>query len=300
VQTEVSLQAVSLRGGGRIDGQFLCLLLPPLLTLLVLFVAPISLMAAYSFWTTDQNYMVQEQLQLTQYERVFSDPLYLQTLLSSAWMALLTTLGSLALALPLAYFIVRFVPPRWRVLLVLALIVPGWVSVLIRTYSWNLVIGESGLLNWALTSFGLIDAPVKLLFTKTSVVIGLIYIYLPYMLVPIYAAIERLDDAVLEAAENLGADPFRRFIYVTLPLIAPGILAGCVITFIPAVGEYVVPNMLGGLKGVMFGNLITTAFSNFNWPLGAALSMVLLVSILACLLIVGRFLDVNRNMLGRQ
>jgi len=286
--------------GGRVDGQFLWLLLPPLLTLLVLFVAPISLMAIYSFWTTDQNYLVQQQLQLTQYERVFSDPLYLQTLLSSAYMALLTTLGSLALALPLAYFIVRFVPLRWRVLLVLALIVPGWVSVLIRTYSWNLVIGESGLMNWALTSLGLIDEPIKLLFTKASVVIGLVYIYLPYMLVPIYAAIERLDDAVLEAAENLGADPFRRFIYVTLPLIAPGILAGCVITFIPAVGEYVVPNMLGGLKGMMYGNLITTAFSNFNWPLGAALSVVLLVSILVCLLIVGRFLDVNRNMLGRQ
>ncbi len=286
--------------GRQSRGPFLCLLLPPLLTLLVLFVAPISLMAVYGFWTTDQNYLIQEHLQLTQYQKIFSDPLYLDTLAASAYMALLTTLGSLALALPVAYFIVRFVPLRWRVLLVLALIVPGWVSVLIRTYSWNLVIGESGLMNWALLSFGLVDEPIKLLFTKTSVVIGLVYIYLPYMLVPIYASIERLDEAVLEAAENLGADPFRRFVYVTLPLIAPGILAGCVITFIPAIGEYVVPNMLGGLKGMMYGNLITTAFSNFNWPLGAALSMVLLASILACLLIVGRFLDVNRNMLGQR
>ncbi|MDY0883587.1 ABC transporter permease [Dongia soli] len=271
-----------------------------MLTLIVLFVAPISLMAIYSFWTTDENYLVQQQIQLTQYQAIFSDPIYLGTLVSSAYMALLTTLASLALALPLAYFIVRFVPVRWRVLLVLALIVPGWVSVLIRTYSWNLVIGESGLLNWALGSLGFIDEPIKLLFTKASVVIGLVYIYLPYMLVPIYASIERLDDSVLEAAENLGADPVRRFIYVTLPLIAPGILAGCVITFIPAIGEYVVPNMLGGLKGMMYGNLITTAFSDFNWPLGAALSMVLLASILACLLIVGRFLNINRNLLGQQ
>jgi ABC-type spermidine/putrescine transport system permease subunit I len=283
-----------------VHGQFACLLLPPLLTLLILFVAPISLMATYGFWAIDENYLIQQSLQLTQYKKIAGDPLYLGTLASSAGMALLTTVGSLALALPLAYYIVRFVTPRWRVLLVLALIVPGWVSVLIRTYSWNLVIGEAGLMNWLLMSAGLIDEPVKLLFTKTSVIIGLIYIYLPYMLVPIYASIERLDNSVLEAAENLGADPFRRFLYITLPLIAPGIVAGCVITFIPAVGEYVVPNMLGGLKGMMYGNLITTAFSNFDWPFGAALSMVLLASILACLLIVGRFLDVNRSMLGHE
>lgn len=280
--------------------QLACLLLPPLLTLLILFVAPISLMAAYGFWAIDDNYLIQQSLQLTQYERIANDSLYLGTLASSAGMALMTTIGSLALALPLAYYIVRFVPPRWRVLLVLALIVPGWVSVLIRTYSWNLVIGEAGLMNWLLLSSGLIDEPIKLLFTKAAVVIGLIYIYLPYMLVPIYASIERLDNSVLEAAENLGAGPFRRFIHITLPLIKPGIVAGCVITFIPAVGEYVVPNMLGGLKGMMYGNLITTAFSNFDWPFGSALSMVLLASILACLLIVGRFLDINRSMLGHE
>ncbi|MET2832913.1 ABC transporter permease [Mesorhizobium shangrilense] len=281
-------------------GQLACLLVPPLLTLLVLFVAPISLMAVYGFWATDENYLIQQSLQLTQYEKIVHDPLYLGTLVSSAGMALMTTVGALLLALPLSYYLVRFVSPRWRVLLVLALIVPGWVSVLIRTYSWNLVIGEAGLMNWLLLSTGVINEPIRLLFTKTSVVIGLVYIYLPYMLVPIYASIERLDESLLEAAENLGAGPFRRFLHVTLPLISPGIVAGCVITFIPAVGEYVVPNMLGGLKGMMYGNLITTAFSNFDWPLGAALSMVLLASILACLLIVGRFLDVNRSVLGRE
>lgn len=290
-------------GTGRVTGehgQLACLLLPPLLTLLILFVAPISLMAVYGFWAIDDNYLIQQSLQLTQYEKIVHDPLYMGTLLSSAGMALMTTIGSLILALPLAYYVVRFVSARWRILLVLALIVPGWISVLIRTYSWNLVIGEAGLMNWVLLSTGLIDEPVRLLFTKTAVVIGLIYIYLPYMLVPIYASIERLDDSVLEAAENLGAGPVRRFVHVTLPLIAPGIVAGCVITFIPAVGEYVVPNMLGGLKGMMYGNLITTAFSNFDWPFGSALSMVLLVSILACLLIVGRFLDLNRSVLGHD
>lgn len=281
-------------------GQLACLLVPPLLTLLILFVAPISLMAIHSFWAINDDYLVEHSLQLTQYEKIVADPLYLGTLADSAGMALMTTIGALALSLPLAYFLVRFVPPRLRVLLVLALIVPGWVSVLIRTYSWNLVIGEAGLMNWLLLSAGLIEEPVQLLFTKAAVVIGLVYIYLPYMLVPIYAAIERLDDSVLEAAENLGAGPARRFAFITLPLITPGIIAGCVITFIPAMGEYVVPNMLGGLQGVMFGNLITTAFSNFDWPFGSALSMVLLGSILACLLIVGRFLNINRSMLGQE
>lgn len=280
--------------------QLAFLLLPPLLTLLVLFVAPISLLAVYGFWALDDNYNIQETFQLTQYRKIANDPLYIGTLLTSAGMALMTTVGALLLALPLAYYIVRFVSPRWRALLVLALIVPGWVSVLIRTYSWNLVIGESGLMNWLLLSVGIVDEPIKLLFTKASVIIGLIYIYLPYMLVPIYASIERLDNSILEAAENLGAGPVRRFIYVTLPLIAPGIVAGCIITFIPAIGEYVVPNMLGGLKGMMYGNLITTAFSNFDWPFGSALSMVLLASILACLLVVGRFLNVSRSMLGQE
>lgn len=289
--------------GGKASGergQLAWLILPPLLTLIILFLAPISLMAVYGFWAIDDNYLIQQTLQLTQYEKIARDPLYMGTLASSAVMALATTIGALVLALPLAYYIVRFVSPRWRVMLVLALIVPGWVSVLIRTYSWNLVIGEAGLMNWLLLSSGLIDEPVRLLFTKASVVIGLIYIYLPYMLVPIYASIERLDNSVLEAAENLGAGPLNRFVRITLPLIAPGIIAGCIITFIPAIGEYVVPNMLGGLKGMMYGNLITTAFSSFDWPFGAALSMVLLASILACLLIVGRFLDIDRSLLGRS
>ncbi|MEA2780355.1 MAG: spermidine/putrescine transport system permease protein [Rhodospirillaceae bacterium] len=271
-------------------------LLPPLVTLVCLFLIPICLMAVYSLWAMDDNYQIQTVLQLTQYRKIFSEPLYLQVLGISAYMALLTTIGCLMLALPLAYFIARFVPAKWRVLLVVALIIPGWVSVLIRTYAWTLVIGESGLLNWFLISLGLIKEPVGLLFTKTAVVIGLMYIYLPYMMVPIYAAIERLEQPLLEAAENLGAGPIRRFTRITLPLISPGIIAGCVITFIPALGEYLVPNLLGGLQGTMYGNLITTSFLSFNWPLGAALSVVLLAGVLACLLAVARFADLNRSL----
>jgi ABC-type spermidine/putrescine transport system permease subunit I len=164
----------------------------------------------------------------------------------------------------------------------------------------NLVLGESGLLNWALESANLIARPLEILFTETAVVIGLVYIYLPYTMVPIYAAIERLDPALLEAAENLGAGPVERFLRIVLPLIKPGIIAGCVITFIPALGEYLVPNLLGGLQGIMFGNLIATAFQNFNWPLGSALSVVMLASILLILLALFQLGERSRSFIGEE
>lgn len=272
------------------------LLLPPLAALLVLFVAPLLLMLAYSFWSVNDDYQLVRTMSLVQYEKVLREPIYLGTLLGSAWLAFMTTLVCLALALPLGYFIVRFVPPRWRVLLIVGLIIPGWISILIRTYSMNLVLGESGLLNWLLLAAGLVAAPLNILFTKTAVVLGLVYIYLPYTLVPIYAALERLDPALLEAAENLGASPARRFLRVTLPLIMPGIVAGAVITFIPALGEFLVPNLLGGLQGTMYGNLIATAFRSFDWPLGSALSVVLLAAVLACLWAFSRLANLRQTL----
>jgi ABC-type spermidine/putrescine transport system permease subunit I len=276
---------------------FWTLLLPPLAMLLALFVAPLALMFVYSFWSVNNDYQLVRSVSLMQYAKVFREPIYLDTLLGSAWMALLTTMICLLLSLPLAYFIARFVPPKWRVLLIVGLIIPGWISILIRTYSMNLVIGESGLLNWLLLTSGLVAEPVKILFTQTAVVLGLVYIYLPYTLVPIYAALERLDPRLLEAAENLGADPPRRLLRITLPLIFPGIVAGAVITFIPALGEYLVPNLLGGLQGTMYGNLIATAFLSFDWPLGSALSVVLMGSVLVFLWLVARFGKLGRGLL---
>jgi ABC-type spermidine/putrescine transport system permease subunit I len=276
---------------------FWTLLLPPLAALTILFVAPLVMMFVYSFWSVNNDYQLVRSMSLMQYEKVFREAIYLGTLLGSAWMALLTTLVCLALSLPLAYFIARFVPRKWRVLLIVGLIIPGWISILIRTYSMNLVIGESGLLNWLLLASGLVAEPVKILFTKTAVVLGLVYIYLPYTMVPIYAALERLDPRLLEAAENLGANPFRRFIRITLPLILPGIVAGAVITFIPALGEYLVPNLLGGLQGTMYGNLIATAFLSFDWPLGSALSVVLMAGVLALLWVVTRVAKLDRGLL---
>ena len=274
------------------------LLLPPLLTLTMLFVLPILFTAAYSFWSVNNDYQLVQELTLDQYAAVLGDPLYRDTLLNSVFMAFATTVVSVSIGVPLAWAMSRSFSPRTRILLIVGLILPGWVSVLIRTYSMNLVIGESGLLNWLLLSSGMIEAPLRILFTKGAVVLGLVYIYLPYTLIPIFAAMERLDPAVLEAAENLGADPIRRFTRIVLPLIMPGIVAGAIITFIPALGEYLVPNLLGGLQGIMYGNLIVTAFQSYDWPLGSALSVVLLLGIGLALLAFSRLIDLKRSLLA--
>ena len=274
------------------------LLLPPLVTLTMLFVLPILFTAAYSFWSVDNDYQLVQQFTLSQYEAVLSEPLYRNTLFNSVVMAAATTAVCVAIGVPLAWAMARNFSPRMRILLIVGLILPGWVSVLIRTYSMNLVIGESGLLNWLLLASGMIEAPLRILFTKGAVVLGLVYIYLPYTLIPIFAAIERLDPAVLEAAENLGAGPVRRFTRIVLPLIMPGIVAGSIITFIPALGEYLVPNLLGGLQGIMYGNLIVTAFQSYDWPLGSALSVVLLVGIGVTLFAFSRLTDLKRSLLA--
>lgn len=274
------------------------LLVPPLVTLTVLFVLPILFTTAYSFWSVNNDYQLVQEFTLDRYAEVLSDPLYRNTLLDSVAMALATTVVCVAIGVPLAWAMARNFSPRMRILLIVGLILPGWVSVLIRTYSMNLVIGESGLLNWLLLASGLIEDPLRILFTKGAVVLGLVYIYLPYTLIPIFAAIERLDPAILEAAENLGAGPVRRFTRVVLPLILPGIVAGCVITFIPALGEYLVPNLLGGLQGIMYGNLIVTAFQSYDWPLGSALSVILLIVIGLTLFVFSRMTDLKRSLLA--
>jgi ABC-type spermidine/putrescine transport system permease subunit I len=223
------------------------LLLPPLVTLTMLFVLPILFTAAYSFWSVDNDYQLVQQFTLNQYEAVLSEPLYRNTLLNSVVMAAATTVVCVVIGVPLAWAMARNFSPRMRILLIVGLILPGWVSVLIRTYSMNLVIGESGLLNWLLLASGMIETPLRILFTKGAVVLGLVYIYLPYTLIPIFAAIERLDPAVLEAAENLGAGPVRRFRRIVLPLIMPGIVAGALLVFTISIDDYLITSFVAGV-----------------------------------------------------
>lgn len=265
-------------------------ILPPILYLLSLYVLPAGIMLTYSFWTIDQNYQLVPAWNLEEYQYFTTQPAYTQILMRSFRMALFNTVISLTVAYPLAYFLSRYIGNRWKNVLLVMLIAPAWTSFLIRIYVWMLILGDNGLINFTLRGLNLINEPLPLLFNQTSLLIGLLYIYLPYMLLPIYASLEKINPSLLEAAQALGANPLRAFLRVTLPLSLPGVVAGGMITFIPTLGEYVAPTILGGRTGYMYGNLIAEQFSIFDWPLGAAMAAILLACVLALVLVFSRLI----------
>lgn len=213
---------------------------------------------------------------LANYQMVFTDSLYATAYLSSLKIAAIATLLALLLGYPMAYAIAR-APASRRALLLVLVMLPFWTSFLVRVYAWIGLLRPTGLINTALESLGLIDAPLALLNTPGAVYLGIVYAYLPFMVLPLYARLERLDPALLEAAADLGAKPWRAFLHVTLPLSWPGIAAGCLLVFIPAVGEFVIPELLGGPDTLMIGRVLWNEFfSNRDWPLSAAITVVLL------------------------
>lgn len=208
---------------------------------------------------------------------ILEDPLYWQSYLFSLRIAALTTLIALAIGYPLAYAMAS-APARWRSILLVLVILPFWTSFLIRVYAWIGILRPEGLLDMALAALGLSDQPLRLLNTEAAVLIGMVYSYLPFMVLPLYATLEKLDRSLLEAAADLGATPLRAFLTVTLPLSLPGILAGSALVFIPAIGEFVIPDLLGGPDTTMIGKVLWTEFfSNRDWPLASAVAVVLLV-----------------------
>ncbi|OYW66866.1 MAG: putrescine/spermidine ABC transporter permease [Bosea sp. 12-68-7] len=216
-------------------------------------------------------------LDLENFGLIWEDPLYWQSYLFSLRIAALTTLVALAIGYPLAYAMAS-APVRWRVILLVLVILPFWTSFLIRVYAWIGILRPEGLLDMALSALGLSDQPLRLLNTEAAVLIGMVYSYLPFMVLPLYATLEKLDRSLLEAAADLGATPLRAFLTVTLPLSLPGILAGSALVFIPAIGEFVIPDLLGGPDTTMIGKVLWTEFfSNRDWPLASAVAVVLLV-----------------------
>ncbi|MBA4270239.1 MAG: putrescine/spermidine ABC transporter permease [Methylobacterium sp.] len=216
-------------------------------------------------------------LDLENFGLIWEDPLYWQSYLFSLRIAALTTLIALAIGYPLAYAMAS-APMRWRAILLVLVILPFWTSFLIRVYAWIGILRPEGLLDMALAALGLSDQPLRLLNTETAVLIGMVYSYLPFMVLPLYATLEKLDRSLLEAAADLGATPLRAFLTVTLPLSLPGILAGSALVFIPAIGEFVIPDLLGGPDTTMIGKVLWTEFfSNRDWPLASAVAVVLLV-----------------------
>ncbi|WP_341667151.1 ABC transporter permease subunit [Alcaligenes sp. SDU_A2] len=220
-------------------------------------------------------------LNLRGYILLFSDSLYLATYISSLKMAAVTTLCCILIGYPVAYYIARSSPAVRNVLL-LAVILPFWTSMLLRVYAWVGILRNDGLLNNVLLWLGLIDAPLEIYRTDLAVYIGLVYAYLPFFILPLYANLVKLDVRLLEAAYDLGARPWAAFRRVTLPLSMPGVVAGAMLVFIPSVGEYVIPEMLGGADTLMMGRVMWTEFfNNADWPMAAAVTcmMVLLLII---------------------
>ncbi len=265
-------------GPRRAPGRIGWLLLAPLMLWVLAFVlAPALIMFVYSFWERTALGSPVPAFVLDNYENVF-DPVYLQIVIRSILYAGITTVICLAAGYPVAYLIGR-ASPNWRNLLLMAVMVPFWTSFLIRTYAWVTILKSEGLLNSLLVQMRLITEPLEMLYTPGAVVLGLVYTFLPFMILPIYSSVEKLDGALIEAALDLGAGPLRAFSRVIVPLTSPGIAAGVLLVFVPALGIYAVNDILGGGRVDMIGNIIENQFKSArNWPFGAALGTTLLVT----------------------
>ncbi|EME71847.1 ABC-type spermidine/putrescine transport system [Paramagnetospirillum caucaseum] len=214
---------------------------------------------------------------LAGYRTLLGDDLYLFAYLGSLRLAAMATLGCLALGYPAAYAIAR-APRHRRHALLMLVALPFWTSFLIRVYAWIGILKTEGLLNMALMGLGIISEPLQILETDIAVTIGMVYSYLPFMILPLYATLEKMDLSLLEAAADLGCRPFRAFLSVTLPLSMPGIIAGCMLVFIPAVGEFVIPDLLGGPDTLVIGKVLWAEFfDNRDWPTASAVAVAMLV-----------------------
>ncbi|MBF2760032.1 MAG: ABC transporter permease [Ectothiorhodospiraceae bacterium AqS1] len=273
---------------------FWTLFLPPWLWLVLFFLAPLALVFGFSFGEKRGLIDIAITGTLDNYLRAL-DPLYLRIFVKSFWFAGLTTLICLIMAFPIA-LIIAFSSPKWKPILLLLVILPFWTNLLIRTYALIAVLRSRGYVNFGaewlwekadagLTLIGLGDyqllgerfVPFELLYNNTAVVFGLVYVHLPFMVLPLYAALDRMDRSYIEASLDLGANQLRTFFSVVMPLALPGIISGIIITFIPALGSFLTPDLLGGTDSQMIANVIERQFKSANdWPFGAALSFILM------------------------
>ena len=261
----------------------------PMIWLLVFFLAPFFVVFKISFaeiararppytplfsWE-DGRLLVQASL--SNYAYLWEDSLYVVAYLSSIKIAFFSTVFALLIGYPMAYFIARS-SPTWRNVLLMLVVLPFWTSFLLRVYAWIGFLKGNGLINNALLALGIIDDPLIMLQTDFAVYVGIVYTYLPFMILPLYANLVKLDDTLLEAARDLGATPTQAFFTVTLPLSVPGIIAGCSLVFIPSIGEFVIPALLGGPDTLMIGKILWTEFfNNRDWPVASAVAIAMLI-----------------------
>jgi spermidine/putrescine transport system permease protein len=262
----------------------LALIFPSLFWLVVFFFLPLVIVFVYSFLKRGPYGQIVWEFNLQNYARFF-DPLYLRVFARSFKIAGITTAVCFLLGYPMAYWMATR-PPRWRNTLLLLLMIPFWTNFLVRTYAWILILRDSGLVNNALLGLGLISEPLPLFGNDLAIVIGLVYGWFPDMVLPCYAAIERLDFSLVEAAQDLYANEIRAFARVIFPLTLPGVVAGSILVFIPSLGAYVTPDLLGGARSVMIGNVIQSQFLSVrDYPFGSAFSFVLMAMMLVATLL---------------
>jgi spermidine/putrescine transport system permease protein len=252
------------------------LLAPPLLFLAAFLLVPMTVLVAYGFYSQDPLTGIPvADLTLENYRLILTDPLYYQSIFNSVEVTMIVSIICLIVGYPVAYFIAIQAPVRWQAALLLLVILPEWTSLLIRSFSWVMVLRPNGLLDWMVERTGLVSGSLDLLYTRPAVIIGLVHIYLPFMVLGIHASLRSLDLSLVAAARDLGATSFSAFRRVVLPLTLPGIATGLSLVALPVFGAFITPRILGGTSEVLIGNLVEIQFKQLaNWPLGAALATV--------------------------
>lgn len=278
----------------------LAVLSAPLLWAIVFMFIPYLIIFTYSFWLKKYPTFV-PAFQFGNYGQIFADPQYYQVLLRTGKIAVLVTGAALLLAYPFAYFLVfKVKTARVRTLLYMAVIAPLWVSYLLRAYIWKTILGSQGVLNSFLVWSGILSEPTDLLlYNQFSMIVTLTYIFIPFMVMPIFTALEKIPKSLVEAASDLGMPPWRTFAKVVWPLSLPGVIAGATFTFCLTFGDFIAPFLVGGPDGVMIANVITSQYgAALNWPLGSALAVVLLIIVLAIIELSDRVQRSDRIGLG--
>lgn len=256
------------------NAQGLALVSPTFIYALLLLAAPIALVLALSFWTQDYLTLIRTPT-LDNYREAWGELIYQTLMLRSLKLSMLVTFFTVMLAFPVAYYVSFYVAPKRKPFWIFMITIPFWTSYLMRIFLWKVILGYNGVINGSLMGLGIIESPIReIAYSQNAVIITLAHAWVPFAILTIFVALEKIDRSLLEAAEDLGDGPFRRFIRITLPLAMPGVVAATVIVFIPTIGDYVTPRLVGGPNGLMISNMIELQFKKANnAPLGAALAL---------------------------
>ena len=271
------------------------LVLPAMGWLGLFFALPLLIVVVVSFASRTAYGQVVFQWNLANYLR-FLEPLYLKIFVFTLGTAFVTTLWTFAMGYPVAYTIAMILPKKWQQAGIILVMIPFWINFLIRSYSWVIILRAQGLVNTFLLHFGFIEKPLGLLYNNTAVLLGMVYGLLPFMVLPIYVSLEQMDKRLLEAASDLGASPFTAFWKITLPLTLPGVAAGSILVFISSLGMFVVPDIMGGAKSSLMGNVIQNQFlAARDWPFGSALSIILALLSLVMIILYYKALEAQKG-----